>query len=63
MEGNPALTAQVKARLDELERLWASLRSDVETFETVDVERFNKLLERAKVPGLIVAKPKPKVVM
>ncbi len=63
VEGNPGLTAQVRARLDELERLWNALKSEVEVLETTDVERFNKLLERANVPGLIMQKPKPKVVM
>ena len=63
VEGNPGLTAHVRERLDELERIWASLRAEVTVFETTDVERFNKLLERANVPGLITPKPKPKVVM
>ncbi len=63
VEGNPGLTAQVRARLDELERMWSALKGEVEVLETTDVERFNKLLERANVPGLITPKPKPKVVM
>ncbi len=63
VEGNPGLTTHVKERLIELERLWSSLRAEVEVLETTDVERFNKLLERANVPGLILPKPKPKVVM
>jgi photosystem II stability/assembly factor-like uncharacterized protein len=63
VEGNPGLTTHVKERLIELERLWSSLRAEVEVLETTDVERFNRLLERANVPGLILPKPKPKVVM
>ena len=63
LEGNPGLSVHIRERLEEIDRAWASLRSEVERFETVDVERFNRLLERAKVPGLIVPKPKPKVVM
>jgi photosystem II stability/assembly factor-like uncharacterized protein len=63
VEGHPAITAAAKERLLELERAWSSLRAEVETFETVDVETFNKLLQRANVPGLIVPKPKPRVVM
>ncbi len=63
VEGNPGLTAPVRERLAELERMWDALRAEVEVLETTDVERFNKLLERANVPGLIVPKPKPKVVM
>jgi photosystem II stability/assembly factor-like uncharacterized protein len=63
VEGHPAITAASKERLLELEKAWSSLRTEVETFETVDVEAFNKLLQRANVPGLIVPKPKPRVVM
>jgi len=63
VEGHPALTAQVKERLAELERTWTALRTEVETVETVDVDAFNKLLERANIPGLITPKPKPKVIM
>ncbi len=63
VEGHPELTSGVRERLAELERLWSSLRGEVEVLETVDVEAFNKLLERAKVPGLIVPKPKPKPIV
>ena len=63
VEGNPGLTAQIRERLAELERMWGALRAEVEVLETTDVERFNRLLERAKVPGLITPKPKPRVVM
>ena len=63
VEGNPGLTAPTRERLVELERIWSALRAEVTVFETTDVERFNKLLERANVPGLITPKPKPTVIM
>jgi hypothetical protein len=43
--------------------MWGALRAEVEVLETTDVTRFNQLLERANVPGLITPKPKPRVVM
>ena len=58
VEGHPALTTPVKERLAELERRWSALRAEVEVLETVDVDTFNRLLDRANVPGLIVPKPK-----
>ena len=63
VEGNPGLTTHIRERLQELERAWDALRAEVRTFETTDVERFNALLGKAGVPGLIVPKPKPTVVM
>ncbi len=63
LEGNPGLTTPIRERLAELELAWNTLRAEVTVFETIDVERFNKLLERANVPGLITPKPKPTVVM
>ncbi|MCL4214751.1 MAG: glycoside hydrolase [Gemmatimonadales bacterium] len=64
VEGNPGLTTAVKERLAELERAWATLSAEVEVIETVDVDAFNKLLERANIPGLIVTKPRtPRVIM
>ena len=63
LEGHPGVTQPVRERLAELEREWAALRARVTTFETVDVQAFNQLLERAGVPGLIPKTPKPKVVM
>jgi photosystem II stability/assembly factor-like uncharacterized protein len=59
VEGNPGLTAQVKDRLAEIERAWSTIRAEVEVLETVDVDAFNRLLERANIPGLILTKPKP----
>ncbi|MFN0099946.1 MAG: VPS10 domain-containing protein [Gemmatimonadaceae bacterium] len=63
VEGHPALTAPVKERLAELERRWEKVRAEVEVLETTDVAAFNRLLERANIPGLILPKPKPKPIM
>jgi hypothetical protein len=63
VEGHPAITAASKERLAELERAWTALRAEVEVFETADVEAFNRLLQRANVPGLIVPRPRPRPIM
>ncbi len=64
VEGHPALTQPVRERLAELERAWRALRGELDTFEAQDLEAFNKLLERANVPGVITPAPKPpKIVM
>ncbi|MEP7383621.1 MAG: glycosyl hydrolase [Gemmatimonadota bacterium] len=63
LEGNPVMTAGVKERLAELEKLWGALRSEVDTIENVDIAAFNKLLEAAKVDGVITGKKKPNTVM
>jgi hypothetical protein len=47
----------------ELERLWGTLKSQVDVLEQQDVPAFNKLLQDGKVEGVIVPKPKPKIVM
>ena len=52
VEGNPVLTQGARERLAELERLWRSLRGEVEGVEA-DVEAFNRLLQAAKVEGVI----------
>ena len=62
VEGNPVVTEPVKARLVELERVWAALRTEVETVETVDVANFNRLLQAAKVEG-VISKKKPGTIM
>jgi len=53
VEGNPGVTKPVRDRLVELERLWMSLRSEVELIETQDVAAFNALLQAGKVQGVI----------
>jgi photosystem II stability/assembly factor-like uncharacterized protein len=60
IEGNPVVTQGARERLAELERLWRALRAEVEAVEA-DVEAFNRLLQSAKIEG-VVAKPKPRVV-
>jgi hypothetical protein len=63
LEGNDVLTQPVRERFAELEKLWGALRTQVDVLEQQDVPEFNKLLEAGKVQGVIVPKPKPKVVM
>jgi hypothetical protein len=63
LEGNDIVTQPVRDRLVELEKLWSALRTQVETIEQQDVPELNKLLEAGKVDGVIVPKPKPKVIM
>ena len=61
VEGNPVVTQGVKERLAEFERLWGSLRTEVETVENVDIAAFNKLLQAAGVEP-VVAKKKPNTI-
>ncbi|MDH5234641.1 MAG: glycosyl hydrolase, partial [Gemmatimonadota bacterium] len=64
VEGNPGITEPVKARLRELEQTWSAMRRELDTLVIDDVGAFNRLLERANVPGVIVTKPKaPRVIM
>lgn len=63
LEQNDVLTQPVRERFAELERLWGALRAAVDALEQQDVPAFNKLLDEGKVEGVIVPKPKPKVVM
>jgi hypothetical protein len=53
VEGNSELTQPVKDRLMELEKLWQTLKAEVEQVETVDVNAFNALLQKHNVPGVI----------
>jgi hypothetical protein len=39
--------------LVELEKLWQTLKAEVEQVETVDVNAFNALLQKNNVPGVI----------
>ena len=63
VEGNDVLTQPVRERFAELERMWGALRTQVDVLEQQEVPAFNKLLEDGKVEGVIVPKPKPKIVM
>ena len=63
LEGNDVVTQPVRDRFVELEKLWGALKAQVDVLELQDVPEFNKLLEAGKVEGVIVPKPKPKVVM
>jgi hypothetical protein len=62
VEGNPVVTAGVRERLAQLESMWSSLRGEVEQVETVDIAAFNKLLQAAKIDGVVIGK-KPRTVM
>lgn len=62
VEGNPELTEGIRTRLADLEKLWAALRAEVEQIETGDIAAFNRLLQAAKVEG-VVTKKKPGAVM
>ncbi len=53
VEGNSELTQPVKDRLMELEKLWQTLKAEVEQVETMDVNAFNALLQKHNVPGVI----------
>ena len=48
----------MKDRLAELEKVWNTIRSEVELIEAVDVPAFNALLKANNVPGVIGAKKK-----
>ena len=63
IEGNEVLTQPSRDRFVEIEKMWATLRADVDRIERDEVPAFNKLLQDAHVEGVIVPKPKPKVAM
>jgi len=62
VEGNPVLTTAARERLVELERLWSALWSEVDQVESVDIAAFNRLLQAAKMEG-VVTNRKPRAVM
>ena len=53
VEGNPVLTKPVRERLVDLEKLWTSLRNEVELVESQDVAAFNALLAQGKLTGVV----------
>jgi photosystem II stability/assembly factor-like uncharacterized protein len=65
LESNDAITQPMRERFADLENLWNALRGDIDTIEQIDVPAFNKLLQDAKIPGVVIPKPadKPKVAM
>jgi photosystem II stability/assembly factor-like uncharacterized protein len=65
LESSDAVTQPMRERFADLEKLWNALRGDIDTIEQVDVPAFNKLLQDAKIPAVIIPKlaEKPKVAM
>ena len=61
VEGNSGVTQPVRDRLLELEKLWQTLKTDVELIETRDVAAFNALLQANKIPGIIALPTKGKI--
>ena len=63
IESNEVVTQPSRERFAELEKMWATLKADADRIERDEVTAFNKLLLDAKVEGVIVPKPKPKIAM
>ena len=63
IESNERVTQPSRERFAELEKMWTTLRTEADRIEREDVAAFNKLLQEAKVEGVIVPKPKPKIAM
>ena len=61
VEGNSGVTQPVRDRLLELEKLWQTLKTEVELVETRDVAAFNALLQANKIPGIIALPTKGKI--
>jgi photosystem II stability/assembly factor-like uncharacterized protein len=59
IEGNPGLTRPSRERFVEVEAAWRALRGEIEAFMANDLAAFNRLLQRAGVPGVITTAPKP----
>jgi photosystem II stability/assembly factor-like uncharacterized protein len=53
VEGHPAMTQQVRARLTEIEAQWRALRGEVEAFER-SAQSLNERLQRAGLPIIVV---------
>jgi hypothetical protein len=58
VEGHPELTTMVRERMVEVDAQWAALRAQLEAFEANELAAFNRLLDRAGVPGVIIPTPK-----
>ncbi|MEP6730011.1 MAG: sialidase family protein, partial [bacterium] len=63
VEGNDVVSQPSRERFAELEKMWATLRAQVDTIELQDVPAFNKLLQDGGVSGVIVQVKKPKIIM
>ncbi|HVT39187.1 MAG TPA: glycosyl hydrolase [Gemmatimonadaceae bacterium] len=63
IEGNDALTQPMRERFAELEKMWNSLKTEIDVLEVQDIGAFNKLLQAAQVEGVILPRPKPKIAM
>ncbi|MBI2407758.1 MAG: glycosyl hydrolase [Gemmatimonadetes bacterium] len=63
LEANDVVTQPMRERFVDLEAMWKALKADVDAIEMQDVPAFNKLLQDAKVPGVIVPATKPKIAM
>jgi photosystem II stability/assembly factor-like uncharacterized protein len=59
LEGNPGLTRPSRERFVEVESAWGALRGEIEAFYRTELDAFNRLLQRAGVPGIIVPAPRP----
>ena len=59
LEGNPGLTRPSRERFVEVEAAWRALRGEIDAFINNDVGAFNRLLQRAGVPAVILPTPKP----
>jgi photosystem II stability/assembly factor-like uncharacterized protein len=59
LEGNAGLTRPARERFVEVEAAWRALRGEIDAFIANDVAAFNRLLQRAGVPAIIVPAPKP----
>lgn len=58
VEGHPELTSMVRERLVEVDAQWAALQARLDAFEANELAGFNRLLQRAGVPGVIMPAPK-----
>lgn len=63
LEGNDVVTQPMRDRFADLEKIWQTLKVEIDVIERQDVPAFNKVLQDAKIPGVIVPAPKPKVAM
>jgi photosystem II stability/assembly factor-like uncharacterized protein len=59
IEGNPGLTRPSRERFVEVEAAWRALRGEIDAFMANELAAFNRLLQRAGVPGVITTAPKP----